>query len=144
MLNDEDQSIEIPNIHNAIYKIKITENEYFLIENRNNKIIQNPIFSVLDEDEYTLDDLSYYLNCDPINPNTEETNLHCDESVQNDLRELFGEKANIYNEDFLEAKLPTFNIIIGNPPFNSNGLKKVPTNIVSNKQHVTDSLRLNL
>ena len=44
------------------------------------------------------------------------------------LRELFGEKANIYNEDFLKAKLPKFNIIIGNPPFNSKGIKKVPTN----------------
>ena len=40
------------------------------------------------------------------------------------LRELFGEKANIYNEDFLEAKLPTFDIIIGNPPFNSKGILK--------------------
>lgn len=44
------------------------------------------------------------------------------------LRELFGKKANIYNEDFLKIKLPVFDIIIGNPPFNSRGLKKVPTN----------------
>ena len=44
------------------------------------------------------------------------------------LRELFGEKANIYNEDFLKKKLPKFDIIIGNPPFNSKGIKKVPTN----------------
>ena len=49
------------------------------------------------------------------------------------LRELFGEKANIYNEDFLKAKLPKFNIIIGNPPFNSKGIKKVPTNKKSDK-----------
>ena len=57
------------------------------------------------------------------------------------LRSIFGEKANIYEGDFLtfnnqsnscQAKYSTwpvnFDIIIGNPPFNSNGLKKTPTN----------------
>ena len=44
------------------------------------------------------------------------------------LKELFGEKANIYNKDFLKTKLQKFDIIIGNPPFNNKGRKKVPTN----------------
>ena len=57
------------------------------------------------------------------------------------LRSIFGEDANIYEGDFLnfnnvsnscQVKHQTwpinFDMIIGNPPFNSNGLKKVPTN----------------
>ena len=45
------------------------------------------------------------------------------------LKNIFGEKANIYHQDFLSFESPyKFDIIVGNPPFNSNGLKKVPTN----------------
>ena len=45
------------------------------------------------------------------------------------LKNIFGEKANIYHQDFLSFESPyKFDIIFGNPPFNSNGLKKVPTN----------------
>lgn len=44
------------------------------------------------------------------------------------LFETFGENANIANANFLEMKKQRFDIIIGNPPFNSNGAKKVPTN----------------
>lgn len=47
----------------------------------------------------------------------------------NTLKERFGCNANIYNGDYLE--MPTSfvvpDIIIGNPPYNFNGLKKVPT-----------------
>jgi tRNA1(Val) A37 N6-methylase TrmN6 len=45
-----------------------------------------------------------------------------------ELYKLFGENANILNADFLEMNNMQFNIIIGNPPFNANGVKKVPTN----------------
>lgn len=45
------------------------------------------------------------------------------------LKERFGYNANIYRGDYLE--IPTSfvvpDIIIGNPPYNFNGLKKVPT-----------------
>ena len=57
------------------------------------------------------------------------------------LKSTFGEEANIYEGDFLtfnnqsnscQTKYNTwpikFDIVIGNPPFNLNGLKKVPTN----------------
>jgi len=45
------------------------------------------------------------------------------------LKEIFGESANIFNIDFLNfTKRFDFDIIIGNPPYNINGLKKVPTN----------------
>jgi|TARA_Y100000992_G_scaffold302665_1_gene278129 tRNA1(Val) A37 N6-methylase TrmN6 len=52
--------------------------------------------------------------------------LHCIE-----LKHIFGENANILNanflcnHDFIQKK---FDIIVGNPPFNSKGIKKVPTN----------------
>jgi len=43
------------------------------------------------------------------------------------LRELFGSEANIYEGDFLEHE-GEYDHVIGNPPYNSNGMKKVPTN----------------
>ena len=51
------------------------------------------------------------------------------------LREIFGEEANILYMDYLNY-IPdiSFDIIIGNPPFNFNGLKKVPTNSKSSKK----------
>jgi len=53
------------------------------------------------------------------------------------LREIFGEKANIFHTDFLSTifNLDNFDFIIGNPPYNSNGIKKVPTNTKKNKKH---------
>ncbi len=51
------------------------------------------------------------------------------------LYKIFGNTANIANDNFLEMKNMHFDIIIGNPPFNANGLKKVPTNkLVSKKE----------
>jgi len=46
------------------------------------------------------------------------------------LRELFGLTANILHADFCSATtlLPEMDYIIGNPPYNSHGMKKVPTN----------------
>ena len=53
------------------------------------------------------------------------------------LKTIFGQDANIYECDFLAfehvASLSLFDIIIGNPPFNYNGLKKVPTNSTEKK-----------
>ena len=52
------------------------------------------------------------------------------------LRTLFGEKANIHHADFLSFEPNiTFDIIIGNPPFNINGNIKVPTNTTRNKKN---------
>lgn len=42
------------------------------------------------------------------------------------LKNIFGEKSNINQKNFLETT-EKYDIIIGNPPFNSQGLKKVPT-----------------
>ena len=48
------------------------------------------------------------------------------------LRTLFGEKANIISGDFLSfssfATSLQMDYVIGNPPYNANGIKKVPTN----------------
>lgn len=51
------------------------------------------------------------------------------------LREIFGENANIYYENYLDYNpCHNFDVIIGNPPFNFNGQKKVPTNSKNNKK----------
>ena len=56
------------------------------------------------------------------------------------LRELFGMKANIINDDFINYNfnnyiIKDFDYIIGNPPFNCNGMKKVPTNNIIKKKN---------
>ena len=59
------------------------------------------------------------------------------------LKNLFGKYANIYEGDFFnylhnpyknDVTSKNFDVIIGNPPFNNNGLKKVPTNKELNKK----------
>jgi tRNA1(Val) A37 N6-methylase TrmN6 len=50
------------------------------------------------------------------------------------LRSLFGENANINCINFLYTT-GSYDMIIGNPPFNSNGLVKVPTNTKSSKKY---------
>ena len=53
------------------------------------------------------------------------------------LKNLFGPNANIHFGDFLDYMPPEkekFDYIIGNPPFNINGLKKVPTNTNTHKK----------
>jgi len=59
----------------------------------------------------------------------------------NYLKKCFGETANIYSGDFLSSSSSfTFNFdydfdyVIGNPPYNINGIKKVPTNKKINKK----------
>jgi hypothetical protein len=51
------------------------------------------------------------------------------------LREKFGNKANIIETNYLEWKTNLkFDFIIGNPPYNFNGVKKVPTKNNVNKK----------
>ena len=51
------------------------------------------------------------------------------------LREKFGNNSNIICENYLEWNPGIkFDIIIGNPPYNINGTKKVPTNSTSDKK----------
>ena len=50
------------------------------------------------------------------------------------LYKLFGENANILNGDFLTLTNQKYDIIIGNPPFNINGVIKVPTRNNVNKK----------
>ena len=52
------------------------------------------------------------------------------------LKSTFGEESNIMSTDFL-TYFPdtTFDIVIGNPPFNFSGMKKVPTNKKLKKKH---------
>ena len=59
----------------------------------------------------------------------------------NALREMFGKNANILAGDFLTEQgsavhsgSAVYDYIIGNPPYNANGLKKVPTNKEANKK----------
>jgi len=51
------------------------------------------------------------------------------------LKRFFGDSAHIYNEDFLSFTSQKFDMIIGNPPYNSSGLKKVPTNVLLKKKN---------
>ena len=52
----------------------------------------------------------------------------------NILKSLFQPQANIIHQDFLNYNTTIkFDFIIGNPPYNCNGLKKVPTNNVQKK-----------
>ena len=70
-------------------------------------------------------------------PNIEERSNHIitkmlfmveiQEDNCNILEEIFGENANIYCKDYLNFEADKFDIIIGNPPFNSKGQIKVPT-----------------
>ena len=51
------------------------------------------------------------------------------------LREKFGKKANIIHKDYLSWNTDLqFDFIIGNPPYNSDGVKKVPTKTNVNKK----------
>ena len=50
------------------------------------------------------------------------------------LYDVFGTEANIVQHDFLEMHEMKFDIIIANPPFNSKGSIKVPTNKKSQKK----------
>lgn len=54
------------------------------------------------------------------------------------LKTLFGENSNIICGDFTEYNILfngiKFDYIIGNPPYNANGMKKVPTNLNKNKK----------
>ena len=55
----------------------------------------------------------------------------------NELKRLFGENCNVFCGDFLsnvEIGDHAFDFVIGNPPFNNNGVKKVPTNSDANKK----------
>ncbi len=55
------------------------------------------------------------------------------------LRDCFGEKANIAHINYINEDLPStfpqnYDYIIGNPPYNSDGIKKVPTNKIIDKK----------
>jgi tRNA1(Val) A37 N6-methylase TrmN6 len=51
------------------------------------------------------------------------------------LEELFGVECNLFKGDFLSTNIDiAFDFVIGNPPYNNNGLKKVPTNNTINKK----------
>ena len=54
------------------------------------------------------------------------TMIEINKEYQKDLISLFGEKSNVLSKNFFEHN-EKFDIIIGNPPFNCNGIKKVPT-----------------
>ena len=54
------------------------------------------------------------------------TMVEINKEYQKELELLFGEKSNVLEKNFFEHN-EKFDIIIGNPPFNCNGMKKVPT-----------------
>ena len=51
------------------------------------------------------------------------------------LKSLFGKDSNCHHGNYLEYSNDNFDYIIGNPPYNCNGIKKVPTNNQKNKKH---------
>ena len=57
-----------------------------------------------------------------------------DEHMEN-LKTVFGNDANIINSDFIDYNFShSFDIVLGNPPYNCNGQKKVPTNSALSKK----------
>lgn len=57
--------------------------------------------------------------------------------------ELCEKFENVYIEDFLNYDNGTYDVIVGNPPYNSNGLKKVPTNKSQSKKNDGQTLWIN-
>jgi 16S rRNA G966 N2-methylase RsmD len=52
------------------------------------------------------------------------------------LRDMFGDDANITSADFLSMDMKmNYDYVIGNPPYNSHGMKKVPTDTKSDKKN---------
>lgn len=121
------------------------------------EIFQNPLYKWLDPGSGTgnFSIILYYkllVGLETVIPDVEERKEHIiknmiymielrSENIKI-LKSLFGNDANIYEEDFLNYNTPLnslepssiyhkplkFDIIIGNPPFNTGGQKKVPTN----------------
>ena len=118
---------------------------------------KNPLYKWLDPGSGTgnFSIILYYkllTGLETVIPNLEERKIHIIKNMiymielrsENIiiLKSLFGNDANIYEEDFLNYNTPSncleislihnkplkFDIIIGNPPFNTGGQKKVPTN----------------
>lgn len=52
-----------------------------------------------------------------------------------ELFKIFGENANILLGNYLDYQNQEFDVIVGNPPFNINGLIKVPTNKENTKKN---------
>lgn len=51
------------------------------------------------------------------------------------IEKLFGDDCNLFKGDFLSLTInESFDFVIGNPPYNNNGLKKVPSNTLSSKK----------
>ena len=63
--------------------------------------------------------------------------VEINEIYELDLIAFFGSKANIYIKNYITItnEIPAMDVIIGNPPFNCNSIKKVPTNHVKNKRN---------
>ena len=53
----------------TIYRIDITDDEYFLIEHRSNLIRDNTMLEDLGDDQYSIDTIIDKLDCDPDNDN---------------------------------------------------------------------------
>lgn len=50
------------------------------------------------------------------------------------LRDLFGANCNLYEGNYLEQDINiSFDFVIGNPPYNNDGIKSVPTNTTKSK-----------
>ena len=63
--------------------------------------------------------------------------IEINEIYELDLIAFFGSKANIYIKNYITItnEISNMDVIIGNPPFNCNSIKKVPTNQVKNKKN---------
>ena len=96
--------------------------------NKLNKSLLTQIPDSLERIKHIIDNMIFLVEI-----NLESINL---------LKERFGENANIYSGNYLEMSTSFVvpDIIIGNPPYNFNGLKKVPT--LQNVEKTSDGITI--
>ena len=97
---NQEVSLSVPTYAEGgdIYKVSTIEDEYFLIENRNNIIKNNSLLDELD-DQYTIDEIVYLLNCDS------ENDSGCNPSIQLELKNL------LFPDDIDESRFYWLDIV---------------------------------
>jgi len=74
-------------------------------------------------------------------PSSDQIDLiELNDHFEDDLKSRF---KNVFIEDFLNFDNEKYDVVIGNPPYNRNGVKKVPTNSSQNKRDDGQTMWIN-